>query len=69
MRDLLSALKDIMQIRLIVQVNNITMGKEPENILICSSAVPDDLYRISRAIKAINNLMLKAGSEFYVTAI
>lgn len=69
MRDMLNALKDLMQIRLTVQANNITMGKEPENSLVSPSAGPDDLYRISRAIKVINELMLKAGSEFYVTTI
>lgn len=69
MRDLLTALKDLLQIRLTVQAQNIIMGKEPDNTLSTASAGPDDLYRISRAIRVINDLMLKAGNEFYVTAI
>lgn len=69
MRDMLNALKDLMQIRLTIQAHNITIGKEPGNSLTSTSATPDDLYRISRAIRAINDLMLKAGSEFYVTTI
>jgi PAS domain-containing protein len=68
-RDLLNAMKDLMQIRLSVQVSQITAGQEPDNNLFCASAGPDDLYRISRAIKSINDLMLKAGSEFYVNTI
>ncbi len=68
-RDMLNSLKDLMQIRLTVQANNITLGQEPENSLISTSAGPDELYRISQAVKVINDLMLKAGSEFYVTTI
>lgn len=69
LRNLIKTWKDLMQLRLLSQVNQIEKGNSPDNLFNSSVAVPDDLYRLSRAIAIVRDLVLKAENEFYVTRI
>lgn len=65
----LRAYKDLSSIRLNHQMGCINKGKEPDN-LVDFLLINSDLYNYAeRAVITINNLILKAGSDFYTDTI
>jgi signal-transduction protein with cAMP-binding, CBS, and nucleotidyltransferase domain/PAS domain-containing protein len=63
------AWKDLTSIRLNHQAECINTGNEPENIIDFQIMSSEINYIAERAIYSVNNLMLKAGSDFYTEVI
>ena len=63
------AWKDLTLIRLNHQVNCINDDKEPDNIVDFNVADADMLYFAEKAVATLNDLMLKAGSDFHTETI
>lgn len=69
LRDLIRAWKDLTSLRLTHQVNCINNGIEPDNIVDLQLFTSEILCNAERAISTINDLMLKAGNDFYTSTI
>jgi signal-transduction protein with cAMP-binding, CBS, and nucleotidyltransferase domain/PAS domain-containing protein len=67
--DSMSAWRDLTSIRLSHQASNITNKIEPDNIIDLHITGNDKRCLAGQAINVINNLMLKAGNEFYTEII
>ena len=65
----LRAFKDLTSIRLNHQLNCINAGKDPDNVVDFNLINRDLLLFAEQAVTTINNLMLKAGSDFYTATI
>lgn len=65
----LRAWKDLTSIRLNHQVACINQGIEPDNIVDFQIVNTDLYYFAERAVITVNNLILKAGSDFYTDTI
>jgi PAS domain S-box-containing protein len=69
LRDTIRAWKDLYSLRLIHQAACINKGKEPDNI-VDFHLIDSELQQFAKqAIITINNLMLKAGNDFYTETI
>ena len=69
LRDTLKAWKDLTSIRLYHQALCISKGIEPNNVIDFQFVNKDLRYLAEQAITTVNNLLLKAGREFYTDAI
>jgi CBS domain-containing protein len=65
LRNLVRAWKDITSIRLNHQVECISAGMEPDNLVNLRSMNNDYLCYIEQAVTSIKNLMIKASNDFY----
>ena len=64
-RNIIRAWKDLTSLRLFHQAECISNGMKPDNIINFQSASSKTRYLIEEAITVINDLMLKAGNDFY----
>ncbi|MBN1142768.1 MAG: cache domain-containing protein, partial [Bacteroidales bacterium] len=69
LRETIKAWKDLTSMRLSHQASNIHKGIEPDNIIDLQVLHADMAGYASQAIVTVNNLMLKAGTDFYVDTI
>jgi PAS domain-containing protein len=69
LRDSLKALRDLTNLRLRHQASALIKGEEVDNTVDSGLAGADFAFLVKMAIESVNNLMLKAGSDFYVTTI
>jgi CBS domain-containing protein len=69
MRESLKALRDLSSLRLRHQVQALVNGAEADNIVELSQSGTDSAFLAKMAIASVNKLMLRAGSDFYVTTI
>ncbi|HOO98102.1 MAG TPA: DUF294 nucleotidyltransferase-like domain-containing protein [Bacteroidales bacterium] len=69
LRDVLKAWKDLTMIRFYQQASSISEGKEPDNLIDLNMAEHEFRSFVINAITAINDLMLKAGTDFYTEII
>jgi signal-transduction protein with cAMP-binding, CBS, and nucleotidyltransferase domain/PAS domain-containing protein len=69
LRDTLKAWKDLTSIRLCHQTLCISKGIDPDNIIDFQLIDSNLKYLAEQSIITINNLMLKAGSDFYTDTI
>lgn len=69
LRDSLRAWKDLSYIRLSHQASCISNAKEPDNRVDFRVRFADMQFHAARAIEDINNLVLKAGSDFHSVTI
>jgi len=69
LRDIIKSWKDLTSIRLSQQALCINSGTEPVNIVDFTLGNNDQQYAAEQAVKAISNLMLKTGSDFYTRVI
>jgi len=69
LRDTIRAWKDLSSLRFIHQAACINKGKEPDNIVDFHIIDSEFHYFAEQAIITINNLMLKAGNDFYTETI
>jgi CBS domain-containing protein len=69
MHDLIKAWKDLTSIRLAHQINCMNRGQEPDNYVDFHALSSDSSYFAGRALVSINNLLLKAGNDFYIETI
>jgi len=69
LRKALRAWKDLSFIRLTHQTACISSGREPDNIVDFRVRLADKRYLAALAIEDINELMLKAGNDFYTVTI
>jgi signal-transduction protein with cAMP-binding, CBS, and nucleotidyltransferase domain len=69
LRDLIIAWKDLTSIRLTRHMTCINNGEEPDNIVDFHLTDSDMLCYAVQAVESINDLMLKAGNDFYTETI
>jgi hypothetical protein len=69
MRESLKALRDLSYLRLRHQALALVNGAEADNLIDLSLAGGDSAFLVKMAVDSVNNLMLRAGSDFYVTTI
>ena len=69
LRETMKSLKFLSKLRFRHQAECIYGEKEPDNLIDFSLAGENTLYFANLAIGSINNLMLKAGNDFYATEI
>jgi signal-transduction protein with cAMP-binding, CBS, and nucleotidyltransferase domain/PAS domain-containing protein len=69
LRETIKSWKDLTSLRLLQQASDINSGIEPVNIVDLNIDNHDLQYSAEQAIKTINNLMLKAASDFYTQII
>ncbi|MBN1143886.1 MAG: hypothetical protein JXA72_05660, partial [Bacteroidales bacterium] len=69
LRETIRAWKDLTSMRLSHQASNIHKGIDPDNIIDLQVLHADMAGYASQAIVTVNNLMLKAGTDFYVDTI
>jgi signal-transduction protein with cAMP-binding, CBS, and nucleotidyltransferase domain len=69
LRDTIRAWKDLTSLRLSHQASCINKGIEPDNIVDFQIIESEFHYFAEQAITTINNLMLKAGNDFYTETI
>lgn len=69
LRDALGAWKNLTAIRLYHQAICITNGKEPDNLVDFQVLGKDFRYFTGQTIRTVNNLLLKAGNDFYNESI
>jgi signal-transduction protein with cAMP-binding, CBS, and nucleotidyltransferase domain len=69
LRDLIRAWKDLTSIRLMHHMSCINNGEEPDNIVDFHLTDSDPLCLAVQAAESINDLMHKAGNDFYTETI
>jgi len=69
LREIIKSWKDLTYIRLLQQALDIDSGIEPDNTVDFNLGNNDLHYTAEQAVKTINNLLLKAGNEFYSQVI
>ncbi|MBN1108703.1 MAG: PAS domain-containing protein, partial [Bacteroidales bacterium] len=69
LREVLKAWRDLTMIRFYQQASSISRGIEPDNIIDLNIAEHDFNSFVQNAVFAINDLMLKAGTDFYTDII
>jgi len=69
LRDSLAAWKDLSSIRFNHQALSVSQGKEPDNSVDLQAVNPEIRYFTEKAVRSINNLLLKAGTDFYTNII
>ncbi|HUX96836.1 MAG TPA: cache domain-containing protein [Bacteroidales bacterium] len=69
LREMFRSLKYLSSIRLSHQADCLNKGKEPDNLIDFSFAEVNSLYFTNLAIESINNLMLKAATDFHANEL
>jgi CBS domain-containing protein len=69
MQETLGAWKDLTAIRLNHQALSVAGGKEPDNSIDLQVVNPEIRYFTEKAAGSINDLLLKAGTDFYTNII
>ena len=69
LHDAIRAWKDLTSLRLTHQASLISRGKDPDNILDFRAESAELAFLAKQAVLTINDLLLKAGSDFYTDTI
>lgn len=69
MHDSIKAWKDLTSIRLAHHINCMNRGEDPDNYVDFHALSSDSSYFAGRALVSINNLLLKAGNDFYLESL
>jgi signal-transduction protein with cAMP-binding, CBS, and nucleotidyltransferase domain len=69
LHDAIRAWKDLTSMRLTHQASMINRGKDPDNIIDFRAETAEQAFLARQAVLTVNNLVLKAGSDFYTDTI